>query len=126
MFEVAYSSIQWWMSIRVKSMQSDSISCSSFFFVHMEMNQGTLVTDIYIVHIMTWAWFHYVVYMVLLSVVSKVSLSTLSITQLNRSGDRTQPCLTPLTTWNSSDVPSAVLTRHQVSVYISWMMSVRW
>ena len=108
MFEVAYSRIQWWMSIRVKSMQSDSISCSSFFFVHMEMNQGTLVTDIYIVHIMTWARFHYVVYMVLLSVVSKVSLSTLSITQLNRSGDRTQPCLTPLTTWNSSDVPSAV------------------
>ena len=57
-------------------------------------------------------------------VVSNVFLSTLSMIQLKRSGDRTHPCLTPPSTWNSSDVPSAVLTWHQVLVYISWVMSV--
>ena len=57
-------------------------------------------------------------------VISMASLKILSIKQLNRRGDRTQPCLTPVFTSKSSDVPSAVLTQHHVPVYSSLMMSI--
>ena len=50
------------------------------------------------------------------------SLRTLSMKQLKTSG---KPCLTPLTTLNSSDAPTVVLTWHHVLVYISLMISTR-
>ena len=56
-------------------------------------------------------------------VISMASLTILSMKQLNRRGDSTHPCLTPVFTSKSSDVPSAVLTQHHVPVYSSLMMS---
>ena len=57
-------------------------------------------------------------------VISMASLTILSMKQLNRRGDSTQPCLTPVFTSKFSDVPSAVLTQHHVPVYSSLMMSI--
>ena len=56
-------------------------------------------------------------------VILSASLSTLSMKQLKRSGESMQPCLTPLSTSNSSEVPSVALIWQHVLVYISLMMS---
>ena len=69
-----------------------------------------------------------VVYSILQSsgVILTASLRTLSMRQLKRSGESMQPCLTPLTTLNSSDATSVVLTWDHVLVYIVLMISTRW
>ena len=54
-----------------------------------------------------------------------MSILSLSMTQLRRSGQRTQHCLTPLSTLKSSKHPSVVHTWQLISGYISLMISVR-
>ena len=53
------------------------------------------------------------------------SLIILSMKQLNRRGDRTQPCLTPDFTSNLGDTLPSALTCHQVPEYNSWMKWTR-
>ena len=58
-------------------------------------------------------------------VISGASRMNLSIKKLKRSGESTQPCLTPLSILNPTENYAVVQICHHMLVYISLMMSTR-